>query len=173
MKKTPGLLILGVLGFGILTAPALASGGSGGSGSGGSGGGGGNTITTTPVTMTNWGLFNGTLPVGQATFSYSQDGTYKSLSIQASGINIPDGDDVDVEVDEAWRVSNWIAHNYSYYTMTIQQESGSLSWSTANGDSVPFLLPTLGETTITIWGTFTPTSGTRILQTSFGALTRG
>jgi len=125
-------------------------------------------------------LFHGVLPAGQTTFTYSKDGSTKILTIQLTDINVPDGDTVDVELDEAVRVSNWIAHTYVSVHVPIDRGAGVVSWSTANGDVVPFLLPTVGTTNITVWGDYTLFPGTNALETgtwvetmSFGALTRG
>jgi hypothetical protein len=166
------------LALSCLAGSAIASGGSGSGGSGGSSTD--PTVTTLAMNTGALPLFNGMAPAGQATFSYSKDGATKSLEIQLENVNLPDGDTVDVEVDEAVRVSNWISHNYLYVPMTIHQGAGTLIWSTANGDAVPFLLPTIGTTTITVWGNYTVWPGTMeiatgipVVNVAFGALTRG
>jgi hypothetical protein len=175
-KRLLGTAILAAaLALGAIAAPHAALG------SGGSGGGGSTTINTSPVTMTCLpGTFNGTVPVGRTTYSYSSNGTYKSMTISVDNVNVADGDTVDVEVDEAVRVSNWISHTYTWLPMTIYQGHGSLTWSTANGDIPPFYLPTAGTTTVNIWGDYTVWPGTyelatgsEVLYGTFGALTRG
>jgi hypothetical protein len=162
--------------LGCLMSPAFASGGSGGSSSGG----GGISTTTTTIPLSASVALNGGLPSGRATFTYSQDGSIKSMTIQLSNVDVADGDSVDVEIDDAWRVGNWVAHNYYYVPVTIYQGSGALSYSTANGDFVPFLLPAGSTTTITVWGNYTVWPGTEEIATGigflhgiFGALTRG
>jgi len=162
---------------GFTAAPAFARSGGSGSGSGG----GTVTTTTTIVAFNNSGqAFHGVLPSGQVTFTYSKDGSYKNLRIELSNINVPDGDTVEIYLDEAVRVSNWISHTYSFPHITIYQGSGIATWSTANGDAVPFLLPTVGTTSMTVWGDYTDWPGTDELATGtwvesmmFGALTRG
>jgi hypothetical protein len=166
-------LLLGLF-ISVLVPGALAQG------SGGSGGGG-VTVTTTTLAMSNVApLLNGAVPAGQVTFTYSKDGSSKNLLIEVSNVNVPDGDTLDVEVDQAWKIGKWVQHSYLWLPVTIHNGSGSLSWSTAQGDVVPFLLPTAGTTTISIWGDYTvwpgtdvPETGVQALWEVFGALTRG
>lgn len=133
--------------------PALASGGAGGggAGSGGSGGGGGGLVSTS-ITCDNWGdFFNGVLPQGRATFAYSADGSSKSLSVQVSSINVPDGTVMYVETDESWATAAGDAFSVTYYPVAIRQGKGALALSTAAGDDVTFLPPSAGQTDVYLW----------------------
>jgi hypothetical protein len=157
MKR--GSNILGLMAFlGLLvsglSAPALAQkggGGSGGSG-GGSGGGGSTGVVSSSLPFDDWGiLYNGVFPHGQVVFSYSADGTYKTLNIQLSGINVPDGTVMTVETVEQWTTATGTAAIFSTYPVTIHQSKGLLSISTVNGDSVMFLTPFAGQTNVYIF----------------------
>ena len=165
-----GTSVFGLLGWmallglvlGGLSAPALAQksgsgGGGGGASGGGSGGGGGNNNKTGIYTSTqvfdNWGIrYNGVLPLGQVTFTYSADGTTKTMNVQLSSINAPDGTVMTVETIEQWPAALAITPIFSYYSLTIHQGKGTLSLSTANGNSVMFLPPTVGQTNLYVFG---------------------
>jgi hypothetical protein len=102
------------------------------------------------------------------------------MTINLTNVQVEDNDTVLVEIDDAVRVSNWISHSYSWVPVTIVGGCGVLSYNSANGDIVPFLVPTAGTTTITVWGDYTTwpgttelATGTPILYGTFGALTRG
>src|SRR5579859_7074991 len=110
--------------------------------------GGGGTSSST-LNLDNWGIpYNGMLPQGHVTFTYSADGSFRSLSVQVSHIHVPDGTVVQVEAQELWRAGGSIAQNIVYYPLTIRQGSGTLSLSTTTGTNVNFLLPTVGQTNL-------------------------
>jgi hypothetical protein len=143
------MTLMGLLMSG-LSAPALAQKGGGGN----SGGGGGNSggVLSSSLPFDDWGIFyNGMFAHGQATFSYSADGTYKSLSLQVSNISVPDGTVVEVETVEQWLTATGNAVIFSSYPMTIHQSKGVFSVSTLNGNNVMFLTPFAGQTNVYIY----------------------
>ena len=120
----------------LLASPALAQNGGGGT-------------SSSTLNLDNWGIsYNGMLPQGRVTFTYSADGSFRSLSVQVSHIHVPNGTVVQVEAQELWRVGGSIAQNVVYYPMTIRQGNGTLLLSTATGANVNFLLPTLCQTNL-------------------------
>ena len=141
--------------------PALAQGGPGGggggggtdtgpSGSGGGGGGGSQTVTTTTLNLTNGGqAFNGVMPQGTATFTYTS-GTALSVNLQFSHVNLPDDSDVEVLFNEFQFIQGWVSTALYIYHVTVVHGQGSLSLSLANGQIVPFLPPKVGQTAIAV-----------------------
>jgi hypothetical protein len=107
----------------------------------------GGSARSSTVNLDNWGIaYNGMLPQGQVTFTYSADGSFRSLSVRVSRINVPDGTVVEVEAQELWPVEGSIAQNTVYYPMIIRQGTGTLALSTANDANVNFLSPSMGQT---------------------------
>jgi hypothetical protein len=114
---------------------------------------GGGGTSSSRVNLDNWGIpYNGVLPQGQVTFSYSADGSFRSLSVQVSRINVPDGTVVDVEAQEIWPCGGSTKQNNVCYSMTIRQGKGTLTLSTTSAANVNFLSPSMGQTDIHIEG---------------------
>jgi hypothetical protein len=87
-------------------------------------------------------------PLGQGVYTCSADEGYKSLTVQLTNINAPDGTIMTVEIVERWMTATGIAYGGGYYPVTITQHKGSLVLSTANGDNVPTVAPSESQTNI-------------------------
>ncbi len=134
-----------------LGSPALASGGGGGN-SGGGGGGNNNGTTTKSLTFDDWNdFYNAMLPQGQITCQYNASGSTRSMQVQVSSINVVDGTVMYLETQEVVPSATGNAVTLTYYPITIQKGKGTLSLSTANGDIVAFLTPSVGETYFYVW----------------------
>ena len=135
---------------------AIAQKGGGGAG-GGSGGGGGAVIAVVPIKMNNYATpFNGVLPQGTVTFSYSKDGLTRSMDIKVSNVKVPDGTEMQVESLEAIRVTGRCWHYEPYfYKMTIIGGQGSLNFSTDRAEFVPMVEPNKGWTQVIVSDTVT------------------
>ncbi len=160
------LRLLVILAVALLCCPVLAQSGSGGGGggggtdtgtsgsggSGGSGGGGGGsqTVTTTTINMSNGNtLFNGVLPQGTATFTYTST-TALSVNIQFNHLNLPDDTDVEVLFNTSQMISGWVQTEMYIYHTTVVHQQGSLSISGSTGQLVPFLPAKVGQTNFAV-----------------------
>lgn len=127
------------------------SGGGGGAAGGGGGGGGGGGTSTNPLKGVNsfpialTGTALSPSATGTATLSFNSLGTYRALSVQIQGLDLPDGSVVDVVfIDDG---KSTVLYPGVYYSPTVWAsqdagksvvEAGSASLNLANGDpSVP------------------------------------
>ncbi len=145
----------------VLVSPGIAAsaqggksggGNTGGGNTGGGNSGGGVVLLTSTIQMANSAAgYNGVIPQGVCTFTASKDFKTKLMDIDVSNVNVPDGTYVTVSILDATRVTGRCWHYESfYYSMKITAGSGSLSYSSAKGDVVPFLDPKRGFTTVSI-----------------------
>ncbi len=157
VRTKMALLKLGVLAMlGMMVSAPVTSYASGGSNTGGgggnNGGGGGVVLLTTSIPMTNFAAgLNGVVPQGVCTFTASKDFKTKLMDVEISNVNIADGTYATVAILDATRVTGRCWHYETfYYSVKITAGSGSLKFSSANGDFVPFLDPKHGYTSISI-----------------------
>lgn len=139
--------------FGFMAGPACAQGGN----------------SSTTLNLDNWAIrYNGVLPTGKVTLTWSKTGSFKSVSVQVDHINVADGTVVNLQLQELWRSGGSILQNVTNYPVTIRRGKGSLSISTSNGDDVEFLLPADGKTNIYVVPT--GTNAVPMMGAEFGHL---
>lgn len=164
-RWSAGLALVCAMAFAVAAGPALAqkSGGSGGSSSGGGGGTGGasTSLTTSTIKLLSWNMtINGVIPAGRATFGYDKTGTARSFSITVTNVNMPDGSQLLLNIQENLGPAQGYAVNLESFYIPVMGGTATWSVSTANGDYVPnFPLPSMGETDVYVlapvtWGTF-------------------
>jgi hypothetical protein len=168
------------LGLAALASPAQAQK-SGGSTSTGGGGGGGSKVTTTTAIIPLLGGYYGiggsgsTVAKGAATLVFDAGQVNRSITIDVSNVNLPDGTVVHAEM-----YSNGFVIPTSYYPIMGKQSIGDLTLvagaasgtlTTANGDNVP-LFGTAGTIYVNLYNGFGQVVGT-VVSGSFNTVLKG
>jgi hypothetical protein len=180
LERNRAVLVI-ALGLSCMTAPALAQKSGGTSSSTGGGGGGGSKVTTTTVIVPLVGAYYGiggsgsTVAKGTATMVFDATQTVRSITVDISSVNLPDGSIVHAEM-----YSNGYVIPTSYYPIMGQQSiadlslsagASSMTLSTANGDLVP-LFGTAGTIYVNVYD-FSGTLVGRVASGSFNTLVKG
>ncbi len=132
----------------------------GGGAAGGGGGGGGSTnplkgVNSYPITLTGTDLSPGA--TGTATLSFNSLGTYRALTVQIAGLDLPDGSVVDVVFIDDGKSQALFPGAYYSPTVWASQDAGrsavragSASLTLANGDPAVPLFGKNGSISVVI-----------------------
>jgi len=144
-------------------------------------GGGGSTVLTQTVPVTLLGGYYGvggsgsTVATGSATLTFDATQTFRSMSVTAGNVNLPDGSRLHVDL-----ASNAVYQATAYYPIWATQAAGSLSLaghsasesiSTADGLSVP-LFGTARRIVVTAYSAQGVNLGT-VLTGSYSLIAKG